>query len=494
MYKFKSKQMTINDFNMPCGLSLDANNRWVQKSHSTPWNEYEKLYASLFNGSSTGNVALPAQLMFGALLIKLERNISDEEVVRQIQESHYLQYFCGLSEYSDKPPFNPSSLTRFRKRFTAEMLSELIEMAIPKSEEASEVETNVPSEEEVPTNKGDLLLDATCAPQNIRFPQDISLLNEAREKLEKMIDKLHKPSDGKKPRTKRKVARKDYLSIAKDKKKTTKKLHKAIKKQLKYIHDDIGFIEKYFSLGRGLSMKDMRLYNTILKVYEQQKYMNDKKIHTVENRIVSITQPWIRPIARNKAGAKYEFGSKLTLSSIDGFVRLEHASFDPYNECTTFIDSVERYKKRYGFYPARVLVDQIFRNRVIIAYCRKHKITILGKPLGRPQKLSVEDKKATRKSEIDRIEIERVISLLKRMFSLNRVWAKLPSTSMTSIVFSILGMNITRLARIIFVLFYKLKICLQKNLNSLIESLILEMLNHNIKLRISRWENLGVVQ
>ena len=33
-------------------------------------------------------------------------------------------------------------------------------------------------------NSGTLILDATCAPQNIRYPQDIELLNEVREKLE----------------------------------------------------------------------------------------------------------------------------------------------------------------------------------------------------------------------------------------------------------------------------------------------------------------------
>ena len=36
-------------------------------------------------------------------------------------------------------------------------------------------------------NQGTLIVDATCAPANIRYPQDISLLNEAREKLESII-------------------------------------------------------------------------------------------------------------------------------------------------------------------------------------------------------------------------------------------------------------------------------------------------------------------
>ena len=50
-------------------------------------------------------------------------------------------------------------------------------------------------------NGGTLIVDATCAPSNIRYPQDVSLLNEARENAEKLLDVLHDPSEGKKPRT-----------------------------------------------------------------------------------------------------------------------------------------------------------------------------------------------------------------------------------------------------------------------------------------------------
>ena len=33
-----------------------------------------------------------------------------------------------------------------------------------------------------PSNKGQLILDATCAPADIRYPTDLGLLNDAREK------------------------------------------------------------------------------------------------------------------------------------------------------------------------------------------------------------------------------------------------------------------------------------------------------------------------
>jgi predicted Zn-dependent peptidase len=72
------------------------------------------------------------------------------------------------------------------------------------------------------------LLDATCTPADIKYPTDIGILNEAREKTEKIIDKLYeqiKEKRKEKPRTYREVARKDYLAIAK-KRRVSKKEEK----------------------------------------------------------------------------------------------------------------------------------------------------------------------------------------------------------------------------------------------------------------------------
>ena len=93
-----------------------------------------------------------------------------------------------------------------------------------------------------PENKGTLILDATCAPQNIAYPQDIKILNEARENLEDMIDYLCATNDKPTPRMYRKNARRDYLNLAKSKKRTVKRIRKAIKQQLQYIRRDRGYI------------------------------------------------------------------------------------------------------------------------------------------------------------------------------------------------------------------------------------------------------------
>lgn len=63
-----------------------------------------------------------------------------------------------------------------------------------------------------------MILDATCVPVNIRYPQYISLLNEAREMLEVIIYRFCKAYELKLPRRYVRAARKDCLKFVKAKK------------------------------------------------------------------------------------------------------------------------------------------------------------------------------------------------------------------------------------------------------------------------------------
>ena len=230
MYKFSSKQISLTDFNTPIGMKLNPDNRWVKKAELIPWDEIEQRYAKLFTNRK-GNVAKPLRLALGACIIQAEYGFSDEEVALQIQETAYLQFFCGYTEYNDeKPPFDPSLMVYFWKRLTPEILGEINEMIIRNSE--SKEISDDEDKSNPPSNKGTMIVDATCAPSQIKYPQDTDLLNEAREITEKVIDELHIPGNGKKPRTYRKKARKQYLQIARSKKRTAKKVRKAIGQQL----------------------------------------------------------------------------------------------------------------------------------------------------------------------------------------------------------------------------------------------------------------------
>ena len=121
--------------------------------------------------------------------------------------------------------------------------------------------------------------------------------------------------------------------------------------------------------------------------------MYDNNVHSVPDRIVSISQPYIRPIVRGKAKAPTEFGAKLDLSIDDnGMARIEKQSFDAYNESDVLIGAVERYYKRTGHYPERVLADKIYRNRNNLGYCREHGIRLSGPALGRPKRIQRQTK------------------------------------------------------------------------------------------------------
>ena len=237
--KNQHRQFCFSDFNQPVGLKMNPENRWVKKAAMIPWDELEDQYAGLFP-SGTGNPAKPLRLALDSLIIQKQYGCSDRELVEQITENPYYQYFIGLPGYKQEPLFVPSLLVEFRKRLPEETLDEINELIIQHNlpddpgpgGTAGEGGQETDDKDQQPKNKGTLILDATCAPQHIAYPQDINLLNEARENLEAIIDRICYEYNLPKPRTYRENARKDYLALEKCRRRTAKQIRKAVKKQL----------------------------------------------------------------------------------------------------------------------------------------------------------------------------------------------------------------------------------------------------------------------
>jgi hypothetical protein len=457
MYKVVDKsQPTFLDFNQPLGLKMNPENRWIIMSDQIPWKQFEEKYAALFP-SNTGNVAKPLRMVLGSLIIQTKYGFSDKELVQQLTENPYYQYFIGLPGYQETEPFEASILVAFRKRISDEMLMEINECLLEKAKQEKDDDNNPKpnsssssdNQESVKeaTNSGTLILDATCAPSNIRYPQDFSLLNEAREKLEKMIDRFCADYSFSKPRMYRIEARKNYLALAKTKKRSKKKIRKTIRKQLGYVKRDLGYLDNFMSHGHAPTEKEKALLEIIVKLYEQQAYMYENKTHSVEKRIVSIEQPYLRPIVRGKTKSPVEFGAKFDLSvDENSHARIEKLSFEAYNESTVLQDSIERYKKRTGHYPERVLVDQIYRTRNNRSYCKLKDIRLSGPKLGRPSKDNEYDKAVEYQDNVDRIEVERAFSLSKRCYNLGLLKTKLKETTMTAIALSIFVTNLFKIS------------------------------------------------
>ena len=114
--------------------------------------------------------------------------------------------------------------------------------------------------------------------------------------------------------------------------------------------------------------------------------MYRSNVRSVEDRIVSLHQPRVRPIVRGKAAHNVEFGSKINVSLINGFCFLDELSWDAFNEGTHLMAYIEGYKTRMGHYPKEVLADRIYCNRENRKYLSNLSIKPLAKnPWEEPQ-------------------------------------------------------------------------------------------------------------
>lgn len=460
--------MLPEDFYLPFGGTLNPENRWVKMAAIIPWWDLEDRYAKHFKTSRRGEKAFTVRVALGALIIQTRLNLTDRETVDQIMENPYLQYFLGFERYEDrKPPFHATMLVFFRKRLSNDVLLSVNEL-IAKEAASEKPKKNKdddepkppspsggPKKDEVNPNQGQLILDATCAPGDIRFPTDVRLLNEAREKLEVIIDVLHAPDAGqkKKPRTYRNEARANYLSLEKQRKKHKKAIRKVVRKQLGYVGRDLKIIDAYFAVvGRAerLSQIQSEHLETIRKVYEQQRMMYKTKTHSVPDRIVSITQPHMRPIVRGKAGADVEFGCKVMTSVVNGYSFIEHMSFDSFNEGSYLQLAVENYYSRFGYYPEAVMADTIFRNRANFAWLKERGIRMSGPKLGRPSKVLEKAHKFQEKIDTGiRNAVEGTYGNAKRKLGLDCIKAKRKDTAETVIALQFLVLNLERRLRVL---------------------------------------------
>nr|WP_212963302.1 IS5 family transposase [Cohnella xylanilytica] len=506
----------LENFYLPFGGKLNPANRWVQLAAIIPWDKVEEKYVSSFQSPAIGQKAYSSRIALGSLIIKERLGLSDRETTLQIQENPYLQFFLGYTAYVDEEPFHHSLLTHFRERLGLEVLAEIndwiAQAALQAEREAktkpksskrdrddddndaggSQLTMEVGEAFSIPeepataakktrnmakklhvlppkaapiatvTNKGTLMLDATCAPADIKYPTDLGLLNHAREILEDIIDVLHHPLIGEmeKPRTYREKARKSYLSVSKQRKASGKVIRKAIKKQLGYVGRDLRIIEALMEHTplTVLSKKQYRQLLIISELYRQQREMMETKTHTIQDRIVSIEQPHVRPMVRGKAAANVEFGAKIAASLVDGYVWIETVQWDSFNEATTLQASVESYKQRFGYYPAVILADKIYRNRDNLNYCKELGIRLSGPRLGRPSKeqSNAADREQERQDAAQRNAIEGKFGEGKRKLGLGRIRARGAQTSLTVIALQFLVMNLERRLRALFLLFFRL--------------------------------------
>ena len=189
-------------------------------------------------------------------------------------------------------------------------------------------------------------------------------------------------------------------------------------------------------------------------VSAEQAMMHQNKSQRCDDRIVSISQPHVRPIIRGKQNKTVEFGAKLSVSLTgDKIACVDECRWDAFHEAQDLIPQVEAYKTRHGHYPEKVLADPLYGTRTNRDYLKEKGIHYAGKPPGRPKKETEEnkiqlklEKQQRHKDYTRRIPIEGKFGQGKNGYGLNKIKAKTADTSYAWINSIFFVMNLLVLA------------------------------------------------
>lgn len=206
----------------------------------------------------------------------------------------------------------------------------------------------------------------------------------------------------------------------------------------------------------------LRHYQVLPHLYHQQYEMYKTNTRRCDNRIVNISQPHVRPIIRGKQGKTVEFGAKISVSLTGkGLAHVDQLHWNARHEGHDLQRQVEAYQKRYGCYPEAVIADKAYGSRDNRSFLEQRNIRFAGKLLGRPPKITPENKIGMKRRKVqrqleyrERIPIEGKFGQGKYGYRLNNIRAKRADTSVAWINSIFLVMNLLVLVQVF--------ICLKK--------------------------------
>ena len=500
-----ASERSLQLFRTSFDAALCPQNRWVRMADLVPWDEMATVFLRSMSAAQ-GRPSVDLRIVLGTLLVKHIENLSDERTIEYIQDNIYAQYFVGLSSFQTEPVFVPHLFVTIRKRLGEQGSKAVNDMLIaqahklrvikhrarpsdqvpspppppkqeaqqPDDEDNKVVEKSAKGEEDAKPpspprrNRGTLIVDATVAPVGIAYPTDSRLLAECRRITEGLIDALY-TSDRSlwptKPRTYRREAKKSEIDFSKKRRKTKREIRRQVKKQAAYVARNVRTLHQMLD---RLEAEDKRVSWThrqrrqfwiVQEVLRQQRAMLRDGRRRIDDRIVSVVQPHIRPIKRGKGGTKNtEFGPKINAGLTEGFVRADQIAFDAFNESEGLIDQVEGYRARFGYYPGRVLADKIYWTHANRKWLKARKIDIGGVPLGRKRLQTKYEKEKEQRKNNQRSEVEGKFGEAKERYGMDRLYTRLPQTTLAGISLILLSINLVKLLREVgdslFSLFY----------------------------------------
>jgi transposase, IS5 family len=428
----------------PYAGKIDKKNRWIKLTQLVPWNELLIIYNSYFVSGKMKKVK-DCQLILGLMIGQILLKQSDRDILEFFHENVYFQYFCGLEVFAvktEKTIINYSLLSKRRKKLGEKFFSKFQDKVIKVLQERKIINSKM------------IALDATVVPTNIGYPNDVKLMNAAREWSCKTILKIKNIIDTKvMVRTYRKVGRKIFLNFQKKKQKSQKVIKKTIKEMHRLLKRNINQLENLLhKIETGSDVISSKLkkwekdriekkLKIAKKIYEQQKKMISENIHTVKQRIVSFVRPEVRPIVRGKEGKKVEFGPKLHVVDVDGYAILDKISNEAFHEGKEYQNAIEEHKKRFEEYPEISLADGIYATRENRKWAKEKGIETNFKSMGKSDKKTKKRKKELNKK---RNRIEGDFGTLKQHYRLGKIVLKVKDGASIQSYLSLGVMNLEK--------------------------------------------------
>lgn len=439
VYRQSPVQLSFESFGCGNSTPISPDNDWVKLANLMPWADLDKAYQLEFPKNS-GRAAKPFRMLYGAGLIQQRTGLTDRGVVEAIRDTPAYQYFIGMNEYKAEAPFSYSSLSHFRKRIAD--ISELIRNIINDSVRAK-IEAIVPFKAEV------MITDATAVPVKIKYPQDTTLLNQARLNLEEMAIEMAHQLGVANPRMYKREAKKKWTAFSRHPKSQKTSVRKQIRAQLQYIRRDLRYIDEFLEQGGTLSDKQAVRLGVIRILFDQQWEMFITRTHRVADRIVSLQQPYIRPIQRGKARAKVEFGAKIDCSLREGIIDVERVDFNAFTEDKDLPATLDHYYDLHGHYPDEILVDTLYRTNANLKLCKELGIKVCGPKRGRkPKHVSAEKRREDTAAENRRGAIERRFAFVKGTLGLDLVNTRIAESLIVKIDQALALSNLLTLMRV----------------------------------------------
>lgn len=218
------------------------------------------------------------------------------------------------------------------------------------------------------------MADATAYESHITHPTDVKLLWEGCQWVYEHIMEATKGHKMRRPRINFTGQKLRHLSYQKRRKRSRRKEHRHRKSLLHFLHRLLQRLEQLEEENLlSLTLKKQVRLKTIRTLFFQQQYHLKHPGKRIEDRIVSLHKPYVRPIVRGKETKAVEFGPKAHLIQVDGINFVEHLSYDAFNEGIRLKQAIWKHQHYFGSCH-QFAADQIYATNENRKYCSKNGI------------------------------------------------------------------------------------------------------------------------